>query len=86
VSLLADYFVLASGDSERQLKAITDEIELKLKHEFRAIPLHMDGEPGSGWVVIDYGGVIIHLFRPEVRAYYHLEELWNNARVVVKIQ
>lgn len=84
--MLADYFILASGDSERQLKAITDEIELKVKSELQTSPLHVDGEPNSGWVVIDYGGVIIHLFHPEVRAYYHLEELWGNARVMVKIQ
>jgi ribosome-associated protein len=46
----------------------------------------VDGEPDSGWVVIDYGGVIIHIFSPEVRAYFRLEEMWNNARVIVKVQ
>mgnify|MGYP000079454139 CR=1 FL=1 len=86
ISLLADYFILASGDSERQIKAITDEIKLKAKTELSALPLHVDGEPNSGWVVMDYGGVIIHIFSPEVRAYYRLEELWHEARVVVKMQ
>ncbi|MBC7250145.1 MAG: ribosome silencing factor [Anaerolineae bacterium] len=86
VSLLADYFILASGDSERQIKAIIEEIETQVKHDLRAIPLHVDGEPDSGWVILDYGGVIIHIFSPEVRAYYRLEEMWNEARVVVKLQ
>ncbi len=86
VSLLADYFIMTTGDSERQIKAITDEIKLKAKTELRAIPLHVDGEPDSGWVVMDYGGIIIHVLSPEVRAHYRLEELWNDARVVVKMQ
>jgi ribosome-associated protein len=86
VSLLTDYFILVSGDSERQIKAIADEIKLKAKTELQAIPLHVDGEPNSGWVVMDYGGVIVHILSPEVRAHYRLEELWNDARVVVKMQ
>ncbi|MDY7041139.1 MAG: ribosome silencing factor [Chloroflexota bacterium] len=86
ISLLADYFILASGDSSRQIKAIVDEIKFKAKTELRAIPLHTDGEPNSGWVVLDYGGVIIHIFSPEVRAYYRLEDMWDDARVIVKMQ
>jgi ribosome-associated protein len=86
ISLLTDYFIVASGDSERQINAIVDGIKSKVKAELRTNPLHVDGKPDSGWVVMDYGGIIIHIFSPEARSYYRLEELWDDARVVVKIQ
>jgi ribosome-associated protein len=85
VSLIADYFIIASGESERQLNAIADEIERNLKKHSR-LPHGVEGTPESGWILLDYGSVITHLFSPTMRDYYQLEELWEKAPVVVRIQ
>ena len=85
ISLLADYFVICSGESERQVKAIVDEITEKIKEE-GIRPLHIEGDSSSGWVLVDYGGVIVHIFAPVVRGYYQLEKLWSDALVVVRMQ
>ena len=85
VSLLADYFVICSGESERQVKAIVGEITEKMKEE-GVRPLHIEGDSSSGWVLVDYGGVIVHVFAPTMRDYYQLEELWSDASIVVRMQ
>ncbi|HIC93281.1 MAG TPA: ribosome silencing factor [Anaerolineae bacterium] len=84
VSLLADYFVICSGETERQIKAILDEVLERTKRA-KVLPLHIEGEPPSGWVLMDYGSVIVHIFAPAERDYYRLEELWSDAPVVVKV-
>jgi ribosome-associated protein len=85
ISILADYFVIGSATSERQAKAIIDGIRQEAKQAFDVRPLHVDGEAATGWVLMDYGGVVVHLFTPEVRAYYDLEGLWRDGRVVVRM-
>jgi ribosome-associated protein len=85
ISILADYFIIGSVTSERQAKAVIEDIRQEAKRVFGARPLHVEGEPASGWVLMDYGGVVIHLFTPETRAYYDLESLWREARVVVRV-
>jgi len=85
ISLLADYFVICSGESERQIKAIVDEVTEKTKED-KVRPLHIEGDPSSGWVLVDYGSVIVHVFAPAVRGYYQLEQLWSDAAIVVRIQ
>jgi ribosome-associated protein len=85
VTILADYFVLCSANSERQLRALTDDVSKQLKAG-AVRPLSIEGEPESGWVLIDYGDVVVHLFLPEIRKYYALEELWKTAQTVVRIQ
>ncbi len=85
VSSIADYFVIATVESERQSKAILDEIDKKLKAH-RKLPISVDGENSSGWVLLDYGDVIVHIFDPGTRDFYDLEDLWSNAPVVVRIQ
>lgn len=84
---IADYFVIATIDNERQAKAIEDELLQKLRIEQNIRPLNMEGVQGNsgGWVLLDYGDVIIHLFTEEMRRYYNLEELWNKANVVLKV-
>ncbi len=81
----ADYFVICSGDSERQLSAICNEIEQTLKKE-GVRPIHFEGTSSSGWMLYDYGDVLIHVFAPAERAFYQLDELWNQAVPVVRIQ
>lgn len=85
VSTIADYFVIATAESERQAKAIVDDIEKKMKAQ-RKFPLGSDRETSSGWVLLDYGDVIVHIFDPGTRDFYDLEDLWSNAPVVVRMQ
>jgi ribosome-associated protein len=86
ISPLADYFVICSGNSERQLNALTRDIAGTLKKEAQLTPLHSEGDPASGWVLLDYGDVVVHFFAPAERDYYRLEELWGAASPVVRIQ
>jgi len=85
VCSFADYFVICSGDSERQLRTIYDEIELGLKKN-GVVPHHHEGTIDSGWLLLDYGDVIIHIFGVAEREYYNLDELWHEARTVLRIQ
>jgi ribosome-associated protein len=80
-----DYFVIGSSESDRQLLAVYEEIEARLK-KAGVIPLHSEGSSGSGWMVLDYGSVIIHIFSPREREYYQLEKLWETAKPVLRIQ
>jgi ribosome-associated protein len=85
ISILADYFVIGSAVSKRQTKAIVNSIIDQTKEDFDAKPLRVEGEAESGWVLMDYGAVVVHLFAPEARDYYDLEGFWEDARVVVRI-
>jgi len=85
VSILADHFIICTGETDRQIKAIVEEIQGRLA-KVEALPLRIEGVPESGWVLMDYGGLVIHVFDPEQRAYYQLEDLWKDATRVVTIQ
>jgi ribosome-associated protein len=85
VSLLADYFVICNAASAPQFGAIVDEVREQV-HAAGGRVLHVEGEPESGWVLLDYGSVVVHIFTPDLRAYYDLEGLWNRARLVVRVQ
>jgi len=81
LTLIADYFVITSGGSEPQLKAITNFIMTKLKeNEIRL--LHYEGKPETGWILLDYGDVIVHVFSEEKRDFYNLEYIWQEARKI----
>ena len=84
ITMLADYYVLCDGTSPRQIKAISDELLEKLKWAGARLAT-VEGSPESGWVLVDFGSVIVHVFSPAQRAYYQLEELWKNAPVVVRM-
>lgn len=86
ITPVADYFVICSGNSERQLNALRREIAETLKREVQLTPLHSEGTPTSGWVLLDYGDVVVHLFSPAEREYYQLDELWGAALPLVRIQ
>ncbi len=85
VSVLADYFIIATANSERQTKTIADYVWAECAREGRR-SLHIEGEPGSGWLLLDYGDVVVHVMSPTQRAYYRLEELWKQAPMVLKVQ
>ena len=81
----ADYFMICSGESGRQILAISDEIEATLKHS-GVTPIHTEGSVSSGWLLLDYGSLVVHIFSPAEREYYRLERLWERANLVVRIQ
>jgi ribosome-associated protein len=83
---LADYFVICTVESERQAKTLQELLGEQLKKEHNVRPLSTEGEPASGWVLLDYNAVVVHIFSPQGRAFYRLEEVWHNAPVVLKIQ
>ena len=85
VSLLTDYFILCNAASTPQFRAIQEEVEKQAKAAGGRLH-HVEGLPDSGWVLLDYGSVVVHIFDPELRAYYDLEGLWREARLVVRIQ
>ncbi len=85
VASFADYFVIASAGTTRQMDAVLDAVEKALAAD-KVKPMGREGNSGSGWVLLDYGDVILHLFAPEERAYYDLEGLWHTATAVVRIQ
>lgn len=84
VCSFADYFVICTGESVPQLKAIVDSITETLKKE-NTYPLHEEGTPGSGWVLLDYGDVVAHIFGSFERDYYQLEKLWEKACTKVRV-
>ena len=86
VSLIADYFVIATAGNERQANAILKDLIEKLVEEFARKPLHTEGKPDSGWVLLDFGDVIVHVFSPAQRSFYNLEQLWSAATPVVRLQ
>lgn len=85
VASFVDYFVICSGESNRQIEAIRDEVGQKLKKEGIA-PYHHEGTADSGWLLLDFGDVIVNIFAPFEREYYQLESLWDKARPVLRIQ
>ena len=75
---VADYFVFASGESERQVKAIANHVQQEISIGFEAVP-QIEGTGGASWILLDYGDIIVHVFRSGVREYYGLEKMWSDA-------
>jgi ribosome-associated protein len=84
VTTMADYFVIASGRSDRQVQALSQAIVDEVRKE-GVRPLGVEGLRTARWVLLDYGSVIVHLFAPEEREYYALERLWSGASEVVRV-
>lgn len=82
VCVYTDFFVLASGRNPRQTKAIFDEVHAQLKQESRQLPRAVDGATEAEWIVADYLDVVLHVFTPEKRAFYRLEDLWGDVPAV----
>ncbi len=85
LTTLADYFVICSGQSERQLGAIVDGIASALRDD-GIKPVGREGSAGAHWMLIDYGSVIVHVMAPPERDYYQLEKLWADAPLLVRLQ
>jgi len=85
VTTIADYFVICSGNNPRQIRAIADAIDEQLGEQGANL-LHREGVAESGWILLDFGDVVIHIFGPREREYYRLERLWSEAKTVVYLQ
>jgi ribosome-associated protein len=85
LTTVADYFVICSGGSERQLGAIADGIVEGLKQD-GARPIGREGGPGAHWLLLDYGGLVVHIFAAPERDFYQLERLWAEAPTLLRIQ
>lgn len=84
VSDFADFFVILTAESTRQIDDLTDEIENALE-SLGEMRHHTEGTPSGGWVLLDFGAVIVHIFRPEERDYYRLEDAWPSALETVRL-
>ncbi|NJL22377.1 MAG: ribosome silencing factor [Leptolyngbyaceae cyanobacterium SM1_3_5] len=79
VSYLADYFVVVTGFSQAQVRAIARSIEDAIETEFGRLPAQKEGQAGGNWLLLDYGDLIVHVFMPEEREFYSLESFWGHA-------
>ena len=82
LTILADYFVIADGTSVTQTKALADEVEYQVGRNYEIKPRSVQGEPGGGWVILDYGDIIVHVFYKEQRDFYKLDKLWADGEAI----
>lgn len=80
---VCDFFVICSGTSDTQVKAICDRVEKELREKLDEKPWHVEGKDSADWVLMDYVSVVAHIFKPETREFYDLESLWGDAEVVM---
>ena len=76
----ADYFIVCEGDSSTQVKAISDNIGRKLRDKLGIHPNHTEGMDGAKWILVDFFDTVVHVFYPETRAFYEIEDLWSDAK------
>ncbi|MBN1264552.1 MAG: ribosome silencing factor [Anaerolineales bacterium] len=81
-----DYFVICSAISERTMKALANDIQKEVKTAYSLNAWGVEGKPDDGWMLIDFGEVVVHLFSAEQRDYYRLEELWQEGTVLLHIR
>ncbi len=78
---VTDFFVICHGTSDTQVEAIARSVEKTINEDLKENPFHKEGKTLAQWILLDYFNVVIHIFKPEVRAYYNLEKLWADADV-----
>lgn len=84
-SVLTDYFLLCTAENRRQLQAIATAVVETAKQDANTIPMGREGNAESGWMLIDFGDLIVHIFSPEQRRFYGLEELWHESHIVLRM-
>ena len=82
IASFTEFFIIASGSNQRQVQAITDEIEEQLKKQLKSKPVRTEGYASAEWVLMDYGDFIVHIFEQKAREFYDLERLWRDANKV----
>ncbi len=85
IASFTDYFVLCNGTSDRMLDALADTVLESARVQYKKKG-RKEGEARDGWLVVDYGDVVVHLFSPDQRDYYRLEELWSEGKVLLRVQ
>lgn len=85
VASFADYFIVSTGTSDRMLSTLAKSVIDTARNEYK-LRGNVEGQPEYGWVVVDLGDIVVHLFSPEQRDYYQLEELWQEGRVLLRLQ
>jgi ribosome-associated protein len=85
ISSFADFFIFCNGTSDRMLESLADAV-LETAKKVYGISASIEGQSVDGWLVIDLGDVVVHLFSPEQRDYYDLEKLWHNGKILVRLQ
>lgn len=86
LSPIADYFVIGTADNERMLRAIVRTVDEEMSKQHNLPPRVIEGNPESGWVLMDFNWIIVHIFSRSQREKYRLEKLWTDAPVVLRIQ
>ncbi len=86
VTVIADFFVIGEAPSDRQINALVEHVRDEVKKQFGLLPVRIEGRGEDGWVLMDYSSVVVHLFDPDVRAYYDLEGLWREAPILMRMQ
>ena len=77
----AEFFIICEGDSSTQVKAISSRLYKNLRETFGILPNHIEGKDNGEWVLVDYFNTVVHIFYPESRKFYELEELWSDAKI-----
>ena len=85
-AVFTDFFLLCNGENERQLQAMAEGIAESAKKKMSTLPWGIEGEASSGWLLVDFGDVVVHLFSDEKRRYYNLDDLWGDGHVVLRMQ
>jgi len=80
-TIISDYFLIATGTSSTHVKALADELEYEMKRQYGVLPKGIEGR-ATGWILLDYGTVLVHIFQREQRDYYNLERLWEDAEKI----
>jgi ribosome-associated protein len=76
-----DFFIICEGDSNTHVKAISDSIYKKVKESLETMPTHMEGSTNAKWILMDYFNTVVHVFYPETREFYEIEQLWSDAKM-----
>jgi len=85
IASFTDYFVICNGTSDRMLDALADSVLDAMRKAYKKKG-RKEGEAREGWLLVDFGDVVLHLFSPDQRAYYQLEALWNDGKILLKLQ
>jgi ribosome-associated protein len=85
IAIFADYFVICSGSTNRMIQALVDSAIEQVKKEYK-INARVEGQAEDGWILVDYGDIILHIFSPQRREFYRLEDLWSEGRVLLHVQ
>jgi ribosome-associated protein len=85
LTAFTDYFIICTGTSNRMLNALADGVSEKTRLEHKKKG-RIEGQADSGWIIVDYGDIVVHIFDSELRHYYKLEELWDEGKVLLTVQ